>query len=120
MGTGAKVNGFDGAVVDGGVRDVNQLKNANFPVFSRSIVPSSTIGRVITLVQNIPVTCGGVMVYPGDIILGDADGVVVVPRAYAEEILRIAEETEEIERQQIADIKELKSIVKAVEKWARI
>lgn len=60
------------------------------------------------------------MVYPGDIILGDADGVVVVPQTQAEEILLLAEETEEIERRQMADIIELKSMVKTVEKWKRI
>lgn len=120
MGTGAKVNGFEGAVVNGGVRDVNQLKGIGLPVFSRSIVPSSTIGRVITVAQNIPVSCGGVMVYPGDIIVGDADGVIVVPRAKAEEVLLLAEQTEEIERLQMEEIKTLGSIVKAVEKWARL
>ncbi|KYH30615.1 RraA family protein [Neomoorella mulderi] len=120
MGTGAKVNGFEGAVLDGGVRDVNELKELNFPVFSRSIVPSTTLGRIVTVASNIPVACGGVMVHPGDIIVGDTDGVVVVPRAKAEEVLLKAEEIEETERKQTEDIKELKSIVKAVEKWARI
>lgn len=120
MGTGAKVNGFSGAVVDGGVRDVAQLKELGFPVFSRSVVPSSTIGRVVSVAANIPVCCGGIVVNPGDLIHGDADGVAVVPRSRAEEILLNAEKAEETERLQMEDIRSLKSIVQAVEKWARI
>ena len=120
MGTGALVNGFAGAVVDGGVRDVAQLKELGFPVFSRSIVPSSTIGRVITVAENVPITCGGVMIYPGDIIHGDADGVAVVPRAKAEEILLFAEEAEEVERCLMEEIQSTKSVLQSVEKWARI
>jgi len=120
MGTGAKVNGLDGAILDGGVRDVNELKEIGFPVFSRSLVPSTTLGRIITVASNIPVTCGDIWVNPGDIIVGDTDGVVVVPKDKAEEVLLKAEEIEEIERQQTEDIKLLKSITQAVEKWSRI
>jgi 4-hydroxy-4-methyl-2-oxoglutarate aldolase len=74
--------GLAGAVVDGGWRDIEELQYLAFPVFGRAIAPfsppKSRIGEI-----NVPVSCGGVVVCPGDVLVGDAEGIVVVPAAYA-------------------------------------
>ena len=81
MATAMKVRGLAGAVVDGSVRDTPQIRKLQFPVFSRGVVPSTTVNHYRFAGVNVPVTCAGVRVNPGDIIAADEDGVVVVPRA---------------------------------------
>src|SRR5580692_11126949 len=81
MSTAMKSRGFVGAVIDGGARDLSQIQKIQFPVFSRSVVPSTTINHYRFAGSNIPVNCAGVMVSANDIIVADMDGVVVVPRA---------------------------------------
>ncbi len=120
MCTGASSRGFAGAVMDAGCRDVTEIEAMNFPVFTRGIVPSNSLGRYVNTAKNAPVLCGGVTVNPGDIIIGDRDGVVVVPKEHAEEILRLAQELEAKEAITAKTVKELKSIRKAVQKHNRI
>ncbi|HUF19131.1 MAG TPA: RraA family protein [Burkholderiales bacterium] len=76
-----------GCVTDGLVRDVKQIRDMRFPVFHGGIGPLDTRGRARMVERDIPVECGGVPVRPGDIVFGDADGVVVVPREREEEII---------------------------------
>jgi regulator of RNase E activity RraA len=73
-------------VVDGAIRDVVAVKKLNLPVFCRHTVIAAS-GKYGTGEVNVPISCGGVAVHPGDIIVGDADGVVVVPQHMAEEVL---------------------------------
>lgn len=120
MTAAAMVRHLGGAVLDAGVRDVEEIRQAGFPVFSRTVVPSSTVGRYVTVARDIPVVCGGVRVSSGDLIVGDTDGVVVVPREHAGEVLAVAQEIEETERRMTDAIKRLGSIRKAVEEFARI
>jgi regulator of RNase E activity RraA len=94
MATAAVTRKLGGAVLDAGVRDVEEIRQMGFPVFARTVIPSTTVGRYITLDRDVTVTCGGVRVHPGDLIVGDADGVVVVPRAHAAEVLQVATEIE--------------------------
>ncbi|RRN68887.1 RraA family protein [Peribacillus simplex] len=75
-----------GLVVDGVIRDLEAIKEMNFPVFSRGTTVASS-GKAGVGQTNIPISCGGVTVFPGDIIIGDIDGVVVVPQSMGEEIL---------------------------------
>ncbi|MFA1714116.1 RraA family protein [Peribacillus frigoritolerans] len=75
-----------GLVVDGVIRDLEAIKELNFPVFSKGTAVASS-GKAGVGETNVPISCGGVTVYPGDIIIGDMDGVVVVPQAKGEEIL---------------------------------
>ena len=63
-----------------------------FPVFCRGIHPADSLGRLDVLGHNVPINCGGVLVQPGDLVLADYDGVVVVPFDAAEEALKLAEE----------------------------
>lgn len=120
MGTGAQARQFAGAVLDGGCRDALQLEEMGFPVFTKSIVPTNSVGRYKNVAKNTPVVCGGIPVEPGDVVLGDGDGVVVVPKAHAAAVLRLALELEAKEAQTMEDVKALRSIRKASEKNQRI
>ncbi len=120
MATAAVVRGLGGAVLDGGVRDLEEIRQLGFPVFARSVVPATTVGRYGTLARDLPVPCGGVWVRPGDIIVGDTDGVVVVPQEHAGQVLAVALEIEETERRMAARIRELGSIRRALEELGRI
>lgn len=82
LSTAAQVRGAAGCVTDGLVRDVNQIRAMGFPVFHGGIGPLDTKGRARMVERDIPVECGGVEIAPGDIVFGDADGVVVIPQAH--------------------------------------
>lgn len=120
MSTAMKVRGFAGAIIDGGVRDVPQIQKLQFPVFSRSIVPSTSINHYRFAGANIPVVCGGVRVTAGDIIVADMDGVAVVPRAKAEEVLKKAQELENTEHTMYPFIEKYRTLKEAVDKFGRI
>jgi 4-hydroxy-4-methyl-2-oxoglutarate aldolase len=93
-----------GVVTDGPARDFKEIKESGFPVFSYGLIPASPKGRRIYTGYNRPIICGGVPVNPKDIILGDDDGVVVIPREKAERIIEIATKVEEAEKAIIEDI----------------
>ena len=120
MSTACKARGLAGAVIDGAARDVDEIKQLGFPVFCRSITPATSVGRYVSVGKNMPVQCAGVTVNPDDIIVGGTDGVVVVPREKAAKILEIAQKIDEKERKMVPMIQELKSIIKAVEKFKRL
>jgi regulator of RNase E activity RraA len=120
MATAMKVRGLAGAVVDGSVRDTPQIHRIQFPVFSRGVAPSTTINHFRVVGTNVPVTCAGARVNPGDIITADQDGVVVVPRAQAAEILKKAQELDETEHTMLPFIEKYRSIKEAVAKFGRI
>ena len=97
-----------GAVVDGAIRDIDEIRDLKFPIFSRAVVPRSThspySGRLEPIEVNVPISCGGSLVDPGDMILADEIGVVAVPRAEAHDVLRRAlaqADQEEATRQRI-------------------
>lgn len=92
MTAAAKARGVRGAAIDGGVRDVRQVWDADFPVFCRFRHPNAALGRAMLSQFNVPVRIGQVMVHPGDIVVGDMDGVIVVPRGLAMAVLERAEE----------------------------
>lgn len=120
MGTAMKVRGFVGAVLDAGVRDVPQLRRIQFPVFSRGPVPSTSINHYRVAGVNVEVMCGGVKVRPNDIIVADEDGIAVVPRDKAKEVLAKSEELDQTEHKMYPFIERFKSIRKAVEEFGRI
>ena len=121
MAAGAEVNDLAGAILDGGVRDVTEIRrDSNFQVFARSVSPGTTLGRFKTLSANEPVVCGGITVNPGDLIVGDLDGVVVVPRAQITAVLEKATEIEEREAEQARLIRETKSLREGLAKYGRI
>jgi regulator of RNase E activity RraA len=84
---GAQARGVVGAVVDGAITDKVEIEDMNFPVFGRTISPVTTRGGGLTGELNVQVRCGGVFVNPGDIILADDDGIIVLPPARIQEIV---------------------------------
>lgn len=87
----AQTLGIGGLVVDGVIRDIVAIKALNFPVFSRGTTVAASAKAGVGEV-NVPISCGGVPVNPGDIIVGDADGVVVIPQAIEKRILALSVE----------------------------
>jgi 4-hydroxy-4-methyl-2-oxoglutarate aldolase len=120
MATAMKYRGFAGAVIDASVRDTPQIRKLQFPVFSRGVAPSTTINHFRVTGVNVPVTCAGVPVNPGDIITADGDGVAVVPRDRAAEILKKSQELDDTEHRMIPFIEKFKSIREAVKQFGRI
>ncbi len=120
MGTAMSVRGYAGAVIDGGVRDVLQLRKIAFPVFATGIVPSTSVHHYRFGGSQIPLVCDGVPVNPGDIVVADTDGVAVVPKAQAQEVLAVAQQMDYKEHSMYSLIEQFKSIVQAVKKVGRI
>ena len=120
MGTAMSARGYAGAVVDGGVRDIPQLKRVQFPVYALGPVPSTSIGHYRFAGANIPILCDGIQVEPGDIIIADQDGVVVVPSTHAADILIKAQALDNSEHSMYPFIEKYRSIVEAVQKFGRI
>jgi regulator of RNase E activity RraA len=120
MATAMKYRGLAGAVIDASVRDVPQITKLQFPVFSRGVVPSTTINHYRFAGANIPVTCAGARVNPGDMITADEDGIAVVPKARAAEVLKKAQELDNTEHTMIPFIEKFRSIKEAVAKFGRI
>ena len=81
LSTAAKARGAAGCLTDGYVRDVRQIRQMGFPVFHGGIAPLDSKGRGKVAEIDVPIECGGVRVAPGDLVFGDADGVIVVPQA---------------------------------------
>lgn len=92
LSTAAKYRGCRGVVIDGHTRDTQAIMAMGFPVFVRGIHPSDSLGRLEVVHHNLPITCGDVLVHPGDLVLADYDGIVVVPRVVATDALEKAEE----------------------------
>lgn len=120
MGTAMFSRGFAGAVVDGGVRDLPQLKRIGFPVYSTGPVPSTSVSHYRFGGVNIPLEVDGTHVEANDIIVADQDGVVVVPRAHAIEILLLAQKLDNSEHSMYPYIEKFHSIVEAVKEFGRI
>ncbi|MGD9555863.1 MAG: RraA family protein [Mangrovibacterium sp.] len=86
------------ACIDGGIRDTHQILEADFPVFYEYRISNGSLGRCLITHYQIPVKIGDVTIKPGDVVLGDIDGVLIVPRAIAYDVLIRAEEIKENEK----------------------
>lgn len=117
MATDCMANGIAGAVIDGAVRDLVGLREMGFPIWARAATPRVATNRRIGQL-NVPIACGGAPVSPGDWVVGDDDGVVIIPQAEVEAILKAAEakhaHEEEVAKrlrqgERIADVLDLRS-----------
>ncbi len=90
LSTAARARGARGAVIEGFIRDVRKIMQMQFPIFTTGITPVDSNGRGEVVAYNVPIECGGVTVNPGDIVFGDADGVVVIPQSVETQVIEAA------------------------------
>ncbi|WP_204569974.1 RraA family protein [Arsenicitalea aurantiaca] len=92
LSTASQLNGAAGALMDGLVRDVRDIRELKFPVFAGGIGPLDSKGRGQVIAIDVPVECAGVLIRPGDILFGDVDGLIVIPQAIEAEVAAAAHE----------------------------
>jgi len=119
MATTAKVRGLEGTVIDGAIRDVTEIRRLGHQVFARRISPATSVGRMVSVAMQTPVECADVMVHPGDYIVGDADGVVVVPQAAAAQVVEVIATYNDKESKMVPIIEREKSMRKALDIYGR-
>lgn len=120
MGTAAKARGMAGMVLDGAVRDIAELRALGLPVYARSASPGTAVSRYASVARDVPVDCAGVTIAPGDIVVAGEDGVVVVPKDRAADVLKRAQEIDDRESKMVPFIKKYRSLQKAIEVFNRI
>jgi 3-hexulose-6-phosphate synthase/6-phospho-3-hexuloisomerase len=119
-----KMKGVAGAVIDGAMRDTDETRDLGFFVFAKAIVPRSThspySGRMEPIEINVPIQCAGVLVSPGDLVLGDEIGVVVIPQENAAEVLEKARLQADNEEKTRARIREGKTVEQILAEFGRM
>jgi regulator of RNase E activity RraA len=106
--------GVNGVVTNGAVRDIQTMRDVGFPTFAGSVTARQSVGRVVTIALDEPVICGGVSVQVNDIIVGDSDGVAVIPKAHCKAIAAEARRIENVEAEVKAFLRAGNSIQESV------
>ena len=112
----AKTKGISGVVIDGACRDIDESRDVGFPVYARGAVPMTARGRVMQETYNQEIEFAGVQVHPGDLVIADGSGVVIIPRSKEEEIVREAEAVAATEVRMAEGIRQGMSVLEVLEK----
>ena len=112
----AKTKGISGVVIDGACRDIDESRDVGFPVYARGAVPMTARGRVMQESYNQEIEFAGVQVHPGDLVIADGSGVVIIPRSKEEEIVREAEAVAATEARMAEGIRQGMSVLEVLEK----
>ncbi len=112
----SRFKGLSGVVIDGACRDVDESREAGFPVFARGVVPMTARGRVVQDFFNREIQFAGVQVHPGDLVIADGSGVVIIPREKEREIIQVAETVARREARMAEGIRSGRSVVEVLEK----
>jgi 4-hydroxy-4-methyl-2-oxoglutarate aldolase len=120
MSTAVRQRGCTGAVVDGGVRDVDFVNAMNFPVFAKFKCSASSVGRWDITDCQVTIRIGNTIVHPGDFVFGDIDGVVIIPGDITMDVLMAAEEVYRRESGMREELRRGVSVTKAYEKYGSL
>jgi 4-hydroxy-4-methyl-2-oxoglutarate aldolase len=112
----AKTKGINGVVIDGACRDIDESRDIGFPVYARASVPMTARGRVMQESYNQEIEFAGVQVHPGDLVIADGSGVVIIPRSKEEEVVQAAEAVAATEARMAEGIRQGKSVLEVLEK----
>lgn len=118
LANGAVMKGVKGVVIDGACRDVDECVEIGFPVYARGSVVATARGRIMEEATNVMVQFGGVQVRPGDIVVGDKSGIVIIPQEKVDEVIAKAEKLEQKEIAMIEEIRSGKSIIEVDKKYS--
>lgn len=112
----AKTKGISGVVIDGACRDIDESRELGFPVYARGAVPMTARGRIMQQSYNQEIEFAGVQVHPGDLVIADGSGVVVIPRSREEDVVREAEAVAATEARMAEGIRQGMSVLEVLEK----
>jgi regulator of RNase E activity RraA len=112
----AKTKGISGVVIDGACRDIDESRELGFPVYARGAVPMTARGRIMQQSYNQEIEFAGVQVHPGDLLIADGSGVVVIPRSREEDVVREAEAVAATEARMAEGIRQGMSVLEVLEK----
>ena len=119
MAVAAHARSMAAIVCDGAVRDLEELRAIGLPIYARNVSPAASVGRHLSVGRQVPVVCAGVPVRPGDILVGNDDGVVVVPQEHADAVLKYALDIEAREARMVPLIREQRGLRAVAEKFNR-
>lgn len=111
----SKQKKLSGVVIDGACRDVDESRDVGFPVYARAVVPVTARGRIMQDSINQEIECGGVQVHPGDLVIADGSGVVIIPSSRAEEVVSEAEKIAAHEAKMAEAVRSGRSVMEIME-----
>ena len=112
----AKAKGISGIVIDGACRDIDESRDIGFPVYARAVIPMTARNRVMQESFNQEIQFAGAQVHPGDLIIADGSGVIVIPRSREEEVVKEAEAVAATEARMAEGIRQGLSVLEVLEK----
>jgi regulator of RNase E activity RraA len=120
MALASKARGLEGAVMCGAIRDFREIKEMGFQVFYRFLSPNTSVGRTEVKAVNVPIKYGGVIINPGDVIVGDEDGIVVIPKDKISEVLERARKIDDLEKRESEEIRKGKLFSQVIREYLRV